>query len=64
MFREPCSPLHQNEEQPDIPLRNVGIPRMNLDTEKTREKHNLYIERIRRSLKKSLQDILHYSDTH
>jgi len=31
--------------------RNIGIPRMDLDTEETCETHNLYIERIRGSLK-------------
>jgi len=31
--------------------RNVGISRMDLDTEETRETHNLYTESIRGSLK-------------
>jgi len=56
-LREPYSPLHQSEEQPDTVSscsspggsglqgsRNVGIPRMDLDTEEIRETHNLYIE--------------------
>jgi len=67
MFRELCISLHQGKEQPDtqyqaqyqaIPRpdelqdsRNVGIPRMNLDTEETHETHNLYIEKTRGSLK-------------
>ncbi|KYN37571.1 hypothetical protein ALC56_07770, partial [Trachymyrmex septentrionalis] len=37
-FREPCSPLHQGEEQPDTKY----IPRIDLDTQETRETHNLY----------------------
>ena len=31
--------------------KNAGIPRMDLDTEETREMHNLYIESIHGSLK-------------
>jgi len=47
MFRESCSPLHQGEKQSDIDeglqgSRNIGILRMDLDTEKTHETHNLY----------------------
>jgi len=38
---------------------NVGIPRMDLDTEETRETHNLYIERTRGSLK-SIISIIKY----
>jgi len=49
MFRESCSSLHQGEEQPDTDLafttsRNVGISRMDLDTEETRETHNFDIK--------------------
>jgi len=35
--------------------RNVGIPRMNLDTEETRETHNFYIESTRGNLKNTHQ---------
>jgi len=33
----------------------LGIPRMDLDTEETRETHNLYIERTRGNLKNIIQ---------
>ena len=36
---------------PDPFLKCLGISRMNLDTEETRETHNFYIESIRGSFK-------------
>jgi len=42
-FREPCSPLHQQEQR----RAAWYTARMDLDTEETREMHNLYIESIR-----------------
>jgi len=36
MFREPCSPLHQGEEQPDT-VSNVDIPKMDLNMEEIRK---------------------------
>jgi len=42
-FREPCNPLHQQEQR----RATWYTARMDLDTEETREMHNLYIESIR-----------------
>jgi len=42
-FREPCSPLHQQEQR----RAAWYTARMDLDTEETREMRNLYIESIR-----------------
>ena len=55
-FREPCNPLHSGQGVGSLMKlqgsRNVGIPRMNLPPEETREMHNLYIESTHGSLKK------------
>ena len=72
-FRESYSSL-QDEEQPDTSIevlgcsspwwselqgsRNVGIPRMDLDTKEIRETHNLYIEKTRGSLKNIINFII------
>ena len=45
-YQRSVNPLHQGEEQPTVSSglqgpRNVGISKMNLDTEETRETHNL-----------------------
>jgi len=71
-LREPCSSLHQSEEQPDTVSscsspgesglqgsRNVGIPRMDLDTEEIRETHNLYIENTYGSLKNIIKKLIY-----
>jgi len=60
-FRVPCSPFYQGEEQPEIyQAAPVGISRMDLGTEETRETYNLYIESTRGSLK-NIYVILIYS---